>query len=114
MAYRNDTRKIWRNVFCQVALFCIPGQPVKGDPFTHLLKKPKKACILLHFCIIILFKGKAISYHPLVITAAARSSAEQAAASDGGNSSGIQKSLLQMNGSIMLRFRKQGRFLEIL
>ena len=36
-------------------------------------KKPKKACILLHFCIIILFKGKTISYHPLVITTAARS-----------------------------------------
>jgi len=26
-------------------------------------EKTKKACILLHFCIIILFKGKAISYH---------------------------------------------------
>ena len=26
-------------------------------------KKPKKACILLHFCIIILFKEKTISYH---------------------------------------------------
>jgi len=36
-------------------------------------EKTKKACILLHFCIIILFKEKAISYHPLVITTAARS-----------------------------------------
>ena len=26
-------------------------------------KKPKKACILHHFCIIITFKGKAIFYH---------------------------------------------------
>ncbi|KAA0243855.1 MAG: hypothetical protein DYG83_11265 [Candidatus Brocadia sp. AMX2] len=32
----------------------------------------KKACILLHFFIIIPFKEKAISYYPLVITAAAR------------------------------------------
>src|SRR3989337_34584 len=36
-------------------------------------KKPKKACILLHFCIIILFIEKTISYNPLVITTAARS-----------------------------------------
>jgi len=28
-----------------------------------LQTKPKKACILIHFFIIILFKGKAISYH---------------------------------------------------
>jgi len=33
--------------------------------------KPKKACILLHFCIIIIFKEKTISYHPFVITTAA-------------------------------------------
>jgi len=36
-------------------------------------EKTKKACILLHFCIIILFKEETISYHPLVITTAAQS-----------------------------------------
>nr|CAJ73189.1 unknown protein [Candidatus Kuenenia stuttgartiensis] len=34
-------------------------------PPVHFSKKPKKDCILLYFCIIILFKGKAISYHLL-------------------------------------------------
>jgi len=51
----------------------ILGQTRKDSTPFFPRKKPKKACILLHFCIIILFKGKAIFYHPVVITTAARS-----------------------------------------
>jgi len=36
----------------------------KDAPPFFTQKKLKKACILLHFCIIILYKGKAIPYHP--------------------------------------------------
>jgi len=39
-------------------------QPGKILPPLFPQKKPKKACILLHFCIIILFKEKTIFYHP--------------------------------------------------
>jgi len=35
----------------------------KDSPPFFPQKKTKKACILLHFCIIIPFKEKAISYH---------------------------------------------------
>jgi len=35
-------RKIWRNVFCQVALFCILGQPVKDDPPSPTCRKNQK------------------------------------------------------------------------
>ncbi|MCR4322370.1 MAG: hypothetical protein NUV74_18815 [Candidatus Brocadiaceae bacterium] len=49
----------------------IIGQQGEIRSRSFLRKNQKKACILLHFCIIILLKGKAISYH-LILTSPRR------------------------------------------
>ena len=71
LIFKVSDNKLVQIIYCQshsvvhkLAGHSLCRLPPRNDsPQFFPQKKPKKACILIHFCIIILFKEKTISYH---------------------------------------------------